>query len=97
MGKPLRKHIRFLPEPGTCALIDTRPDPEVFEPKLTSLVYNESYSGCAVVIHSTKKLQPGDICWVQISTLRPLRAEVRWRKELDSGIARVGLSYIEDV
>jgi hypothetical protein len=96
MSKANRKHTRFLPEPGTYALIDTRENPESFEPKITALVYNESYSGCAVVVHSTKKLQMGEICWVQISTLKALKAEVRWRKELDNGIARVGLRYIED-
>lgn len=96
MTKANRKYTRFLPEPGTYALIDPRISPLKFEPKVTALVYNESFSGCAVVVQSCKKLQIGDVCSVQISTLSPMKAEVRWRKELDNGITRIGLRYLDE-
>lgn len=93
-----RKRTRFLPDPGTYALIDTGHDTaaQVFQPDITALIFNESYSGCALVIMGHKRLQVGQTCRIKLGYLnQPMLAEVRWRRELYNGIARIGLKYIE--
>lgn len=93
-----RKKTRFLPDPGTYALIDSKGSEESksFNPDITALIFNESYSGCALVIMGNKKLQVGQFCRIKMGYLtRPMNAEVRWRKELYNGIARIGLKYLE--
>lgn len=93
-----RKKTRFLPEPGTYALLDARVSDkeESFKPEITALLINESFTGCALVIMGNRRLKEGQLCRIKLGyLLKPMWAEVRWRKELYNGIARVGLKYIE--
>jgi hypothetical protein len=90
-----RKAIRFLPDQGSLALVDLQEASDDFAPKLMGLVCDESSKGCGVILLETKDLQVGEKCKIQVGQLSPLRAEVRWRKQLDVGVVRLGLLYLE--
>ena len=51
--------------------------------------------GCSLAVLGTDRLQVGDVCVVQVGKLAPLRAEVRWRNELDDKVLRVGFMFLE--
>lgn len=92
-----RKGTRYLPDPGSYALIDSKSkaDAKLFVPDTTVLLFNESFNGCGVVVLNNKKLQKGEVCWIKLGYLNnPLLAKVCWRKELFNGIARVGLRFV---
>ena len=92
----IRAKLRFAPDPGAYATIDLNDDAEAdFEPQHVALIYNESYHGCGVIVLKCKALKMGAYCRVQVGKLPPMLAEVKWRKELDREVARVGLQYIE--
>lgn len=92
-----RRSIRFTPDLGTFAQIDVeenRADGS-FQPSIMALVPEESSKGVGLVILSTSELPVGKICRVQVGKLSPLKAEVRWRQDLDAGVLRIGLLYLE--
>jgi hypothetical protein len=92
-----RESIRFQPDPNTIAQIDcihlTKESP--FAPLMLALVTEESHRGCGLVLKMTKDLQVGAICRVKVGHNPALRAEVRWRVELDSQIIRIGVMLLE--
>ena len=93
-----RASLRFEPDSGSYVFIDSENiDPAEFKPKLTGLVYNESYTGCAVFILSDLVLARDSICLVLPAHLRnPLKAVVRWREDFDIGVSRIGFQYLEN-
>lgn len=98
-----RKAVRFSPDSGSLAHIaldkgptSAGPTPEgEFAPTILGLVADESSKGCGVVLLEITDLVVGDKCIVQAGQLSPLRAEVRWRKQIDEGVIRLGLMYLE--
>ncbi len=95
--KSRRRSIRYSPDAGTIARIDlesARADGS-FQPSITALVPEESAKGAGVVILQTTELQMGATCRVQVGQLPILRAEVRWRQQVDPGIIRLGLLFLE--
>lgn len=95
--KSRRRSIRFSPDAGTYAKIDleaSRPDGS-FRPSVVALVPEESAKGVGLVVLATSELQVGKYCRIQVGKLPILRAEVRWRQDVDSGISRLGLLYLE--
>ena len=95
--KSKRRSIRFAPDVGTFARIDlesSRPDGS-FQPSVVALVPEESAKGVGVVVLTTPDLQIGSFCRIQVGKLPVLRAEVRWRQEVDPGIIRLGLLFLE--
>lgn len=103
-----RGRIRFLPDPGTYALVETRSKNSTkknsssetilkdFHPDITGLIFNESYSGCALVVMNYKSLKVGYPVRIKLDYLtQPMNGEIRWIKELPNGIARVGIKYLE--
>lgn len=91
-----RSYTRFNPDKGAVAWIDLKGEGKGFKPTLPGLILNESFSGCAVIILDSSKLEKGDIVKVQAGKLPVLRAEVRWKKKSKGGqIAKLGLSYLE--
>lgn len=92
-----RNAIRFNPDLGTLAQIDlelTRDDGS-FRPTLLGLVSDESSKGAGIVLLATEKLQEKSECRIQVGRLPPMRAEIRWRRELDLQVVRVGLLFLE--
>jgi hypothetical protein len=97
--KDLKKRgaIRFSPDAGTYATIDTeatRPDGS-FQPSIVALVPEESSKGAGIIVLKTESLQDGSMCRIQIGNLTPMLAEVRWRKELDKQTLRLGVLFVE--
>jgi hypothetical protein len=92
-----RENIRFQPDPDTIAHIDcihlTKTSP--FQPTMQALVTEESHRGCGLVLKMTKDLQVGAVCRVKVGHSSALRAEVRWRVELDSQVFRIGVMFLE--
>jgi len=90
----MRRHIRFLPDLGTVALVDLKNfGNSKFYPTLAALVVNESHSGACLLLSGA----PGDHLkdsarWlVQFGQLNPMEAEVCWVKELDVDVQKVGI------
>lgn len=91
-----RQSIRFEPDPGTIAWIDFESkSKEPFSPSIPALVSEESHRGCGLVALMTPKLKVGSICKVKVGHSGALKAEVRWRVELDSQTVRLGVMYLE--
>jgi hypothetical protein len=91
-----RKYLRVRPDFDEFCLIDLKDKGQEFNPSIGAFIVNESpMGGCSLVIHQTEALQEGDQCIVQLGRMAPLRAEVKWRKEVDSELIRVGLELLE--
>ncbi len=92
-----RASVRFEPDPGSYVMIDAdHAEPGSFQPKITGLMFNESYTGCAVFILSDQKLPKDVTCLVRPAQLQnPLKAVVRWREDFDIGVSKVGFQYLE--
>lgn len=92
-----RRNIRFAPEDSTIALIEVAPFPtsKAFKPSVTGLVFSESHGGCGVVVVGAEDLKAGSMCKIQVGKLAPMKAEIRWRKDLDDSLAKLGLMYLE--
>jgi hypothetical protein len=92
-----RRYIRFKPDTSTYAGIDTRTEDKAFIPQIMGLVYEESSYGCGMVLIGIEKLQVGDICRIQVGGGTPVEAQVRWRKEIDCDVVRIGFMYLKAV
>ena len=86
--------VRFPPDPKTLAQLDVEGSAE-FKPSLYGLVLNESYQGCALILLKDERISAGAPLRVQVGQLAPMRAEVRWHKELDDQVVKIGLFYLE--
>jgi hypothetical protein len=92
-----RASIRYTPDDGTFAMIDVideRPD-GTFRPSMVALVPEESSKGVGLVLLDTPSMQVGSYCRVQVGKLPPMRAEVRWRREVEPKIICLGLLFLE--
>jgi hypothetical protein len=90
-----RRYIRARPDPLDHAEIQFGVSPE-FKPDAVGLIVDEApMGGASVVILSTSKVHEGLECRVKVGRLQPLRAQVRWIRELDKEILRVGLRFLE--
>jgi len=98
-NKVRRKHTRFSPDPGTYAKIDLDSSAADFRPHMMALVSEEAYGGCGLVVVDPQTfgphLKPHDQIKVQVGNLDPMRAEVRWRIDVDAKVIKLGLKYIE--
>lgn len=94
----VRRYIRFKPDTSTYAAIDTRSNTsdQPFVPEIMGLVYEESSHGCGMILIGIDKLNPGEICRIQIGSRSPVNAEVRWGKEIDPDVIRLGFLYLEE-
>jgi hypothetical protein len=92
-----RKSIRFEPDEGTIAQIDptAQEDKSKFRPTIQALVIDEALDGCGVVLVKNTALGEGDICLIKVGQLDPLIGEVRWIKELDQDVHKIGIMYLE--
>mgnify|MGYP000904760218 FL=1 len=95
--KVVRRAIRFKPDPGDYALVDMLniENASDFRPTLLGLILEESAKGCGIVVLSNMVLKVGTFCRVKVGRGPALKAEVRWRKDLDEEVMRLGLLYLE--
>jgi len=92
---PKRKSTRFSPEPGTMARVTFGKETKS-KREFPALVVSESYGGCALVLANTPPLGLGNRLEIQVGTLAPLVAEVRWVIALDEHIYKAGFAYLEE-
>lgn len=90
-----RRHPRTQPDPRTTAVIDLMTDTEQFAPTLAALVVSESVSGCGVIVPASETLHVGARCRIQLGSLKPVMAEIRWRINLDPQAIKLGLMYLK--
>jgi hypothetical protein len=96
-----RRHLRFPPDEWEIALIqctDALVEEANFRPEIAGLVMEESRAGCGLVVLERlieDRLKAGDRCVVKVARLGVVVAEVRWVKDIDAGVCRVGLHYLE--
>lgn len=90
-----RRYIRFTSEETVVAEISLNDRLRPFTPDLCGLVFNESYTGCGLVLLQTDLLQVGTPCVVRVGKLPPLRAQVAWRIQADPQVVKIGVSYLE--
>ena len=93
---PNRKGIRFAPDPGTVAWIDLNMSitDRPFTPEIAALVTEESYRGAGLIVVSCGNIKVGDQFRIKIGHGAETVAEVRWRTELDPGVARIGIMFL---
>ena len=92
-----RSALRFAPDEGTIALIDPDhgEDKSQFKPTIHALVVDEAMDGCGLVVVNNTRLEIGDICLVQVGQLDPLSSELRWIRQLDEDVQKIGFMYLE--
>lgn len=96
-----RRYLRFPPDEWEMALIqcsDAMVSESEFAPEIAGLVMEESRAGCGLVVLERlirDRLAEGDQCLVKVARLGLVQAEVRWIKDIDEGVCRLGLHYIE--
>ena len=66
-----------------------------FRPELHALLQEEAAKGCCLVTRDEGALKVGDVCLVKVGRLDAIKAQVRWRKEIDAGTFKIGLMYLE--
>jgi hypothetical protein len=90
-----RRYIRARPDPLDDAHIQFGVTAE-FAPDAVGLIVDEApMGGASIVILNTNKIHEGLECRVKIGRLQALRAQVRWIRELDKDVIRVGLRFLE--
>ena len=94
-----RKHTRFKPDEGTMAWLEWADNTGQFSSRAggraPALVVSESHGGCGLVVYALGKVEIGTMCKVQVGSLPLIKAELRWVKEVDHEIRRIGLKYLE--
>ena len=91
-----RRHLRYVPDMDTLALIGFQQLPAQFKGEILGLVCNESFSGCCLITLKNDKLVVGQECLVQCGQLPLTPAVVRWSGRLDEQVMRVGLEFVSD-
>lgn len=84
-----RRHIRFEPDPNTYVLVKVSD-----ELSLSGLCLDESLSGCAAVFKKHEALVEKAVIDVKVGELELMTAEIRWLKEIDADVLKVGFEYL---
>lgn len=70
-----------------------------FNPKLIGMLTDQSHSGCSLSLldnaTDAQLLQKGLEVLIKVGPLAPLHAVVRWRKDWEEGLAKVGFEFLE--
>ena len=105
-----RRNIRFSPSADelqdlhtrsvqAMAHIDLNAESETFQPTLMGMLGDQSHSGCSVAFlrknEPTNDLKQGMECLVKAGRLHPLRAVVRWRRDMDDDFFKIGFQFLE--
>lgn len=91
-----RSKIRFLPDNNELGLISF--DLEEFSQDIAALIINESLHGVCLVVNrklipTTVTINIGLMLLVKAGKLDPMEAVVRWVKEIDEELVRIGIEY----
>lgn len=92
------KQIRFPPDSDEIAFISF--DVDIFKKDLSALIVNESQHGACFVINralipQNKPISAGQVFLAKIGSMGPLKAQVRWVKEIDTSLLKIGIELLE--
>jgi hypothetical protein len=91
-----RRHIRFPADEGDLAWIDYGTFDAPFAPVHPALIVEEApMSGCGLLLLNPERCPVGTRFRVQVGRMAPLQAQVQWLREIENGIARVGVQFLE--
>ena len=90
-----RKNIRYVSEVNELVGMMRGQDESDFREEIVGILVDESFKGCSVVIHCSHQLAAGEKMIVRAGKLSPLPAEVRWSKDIDEKVCKVGLEYLK--
>ncbi|MCB0413958.1 MAG: hypothetical protein KDD50_06470 [Bdellovibrionales bacterium] len=82
-----KRAIRFSPDKNTLVWVSLEEDSEN---KLVGLAINESYKGVSAAFLKNFNLKVGESFLIAVGSLAPVKAELRWIKDLDDDLVRVG-------
>lgn len=91
----LRQYTRFKPAVSLCAQIDTNLHTPNFESQLLGLILNQSPGGCALIITQNEELKLKSTFKIKIDEDHSFPAEVVWRVDLDSEVAKIGVRFLD--
>lgn len=87
--KNKRKFIRFEPDENTYVLVDIQD-----EAIHSGLALSESQGGCCGVFKSNSLYKTGEMVYIKVGKMDPISAEIRWVKELDNDVMKLGFEYL---
>ncbi|MBN8537819.1 MAG: hypothetical protein J0M15_12265 [Deltaproteobacteria bacterium] len=90
-----RKFTRFQPDENSVALVDFKATTKEFNPTLTALILNESYSGCSILLACNDLVKLNSKLKIKIGNLHTMKAEVVWCKVLEENIQKIGIKLLE--
>lgn len=97
MGQIPRRHLRFPPDEGAVAWVDPNPHATRadFKPRFAALVTDEALVGCGLVTVDQGWIEAGTEFTVRVGRLAPIRAQVRWTRDLGERVVRIGVVFID--
>jgi hypothetical protein len=96
MEQILRQYLRFPPDEGAVAWVDPNPKAtrKDFKPTCAALVTDEALAGCGLITIFQDWIDIGTEFSVRVGRLAPIRAQVRWTKDLGGRVVRLGVEFI---
>ena len=92
-----KRNIRFAPDPESIAQLDfdKSHNVEQFKAQANALIIDESFKGCGLVAvkREDQSYTAGNTFLATVGHLGPMVCEVKWVKELDDKLVRIGLEY----
>jgi hypothetical protein len=88
-----RRSVRFTTVPLDTATLDVQPGAN-FDPTVSGIVLNESFTGCSVVVVADVNFTEGHTVSIKIAELDPVPARVVWCKTMEDDIKKIGLAYV---
>jgi len=104
-----RKYLRYRPDhylvddinkraAEITGFVDIKQE-ERFDPQVSGLLTDKSHAGCSLAVVAENRdqrlLTNGVTCVIKAGPLAPLKAKVRWRKEWDEGMVKIGFEFLE--
>ncbi len=90
-----RKNIRFEPDLDAFAYIDLKYDTKEFNPKISALIIDESFTGAALVLRSNDKIKTDSKIQIMPGRIGPLLAQVKWLKNHSGKVMEIGIEYLD--
>ncbi|MBT3235586.1 MAG: hypothetical protein HN353_06525 [Bdellovibrionales bacterium] len=89
-----RENIRFKVNPSLFAWISF--NNIEFSEDCVALIDADSYKGCGLIINYDLGLSVGDVSFVKVGHLPPVKAEVRNVTDLGRGVFLIGMQYLSE-
>ena len=87
-----RRKVRFKPDLNTLAVVSLSPRRIT---NFVGLVIDESIMGCRVAFLESVPFNEGDEIEIAVGRIAPLKAEVKWRKNVSLSLCEIGFRFFE--